>query len=486
MRRPGGLRSVRGTWVHTVAGARVAVLTGLMALVVLVSAGGGAWAAPPEAAPQTSALSPARRLDEAKTLFRRGNVLLEAGDEEGALDHFLRSRELVPSYQNTRNAASCLDKLGRFDEALEMYEALIAGFRDQLSETDRAQLAARMADISRRTGRLVIPSKIDGEVFVDGRPRGRLPLERPLRLLTGWRRLRVISEGHLPYETIVDVRHGIDMSVEARLERRRSSLGFTASPAGAMDALSRGWFLEAYGGYAGGGSLGSGAESAVETVCASGTCPGVSGAVVGVRAGYLMRSGLAFELHSGYLTVASTFQRSLEIPSPDGLGAALAVYDLDHLLLLRASYLGAGVSYRMPIGWKLSGLGRLSVALASAQVADGVTGAAYTPDGAEQAPLAIQGRDQVLRATPAFVEPEIGVELAWWRLRVSLSMSMLFSPSVGPVFGDRAIGVDAVCPGPGVEYAERLACAPNKALGEEQAFGSFLLWLPKLAVGSTF
>src|SRR5262249_5641425 len=64
-------------------------------------AGIGVWPAPAFAAdpePQPSAAAQAEeRLRQAKALFQEGNLLRKAGDIEGALEFFLRSRNLVPS-----------------------------------------------------------------------------------------------------------------------------------------------------------------------------------------------------------------------------------------------------------------------------------------------------------------------------------------------------------------------------------------------------
>jgi tetratricopeptide (TPR) repeat protein len=83
------------------------------------------------------------RLEEAKELFRRGVTLLTAGDTERALESFLGSRALVPSGKNTANAAICLERLGRYDEALEMYEEVLARFSKDLDDEDSRKPRAR-------------------------------------------------------------------------------------------------------------------------------------------------------------------------------------------------------------------------------------------------------------------------------------------------------------------------------------------------------
>src|SRR3954470_16265602 len=71
---------------------------------------------PPDVGDDAS--TPAAHLALAKDLFRKGVALLQADDVERALSYFLRSRTEQASAKNTGNAAICLSRLGRYDEAL--------------------------------------------------------------------------------------------------------------------------------------------------------------------------------------------------------------------------------------------------------------------------------------------------------------------------------------------------------------------------------
>src|SRR5262249_9943502 len=109
--------------VWSVSSERRARSLAVAASLALALAGGGpARAQAPGPIAQRSA--PEEAHAEAKELFNRGLRLLDAGDLSRALEYFLRSRALSPGKGNTANAAYCLDRLGRFDEALELYEEL--------------------------------------------------------------------------------------------------------------------------------------------------------------------------------------------------------------------------------------------------------------------------------------------------------------------------------------------------------------------------
>jgi hypothetical protein len=170
------------------------------------------------AAPAALGQADPARLEEAKELFRRGVTLLTAGDTERALESFLGSRALVPSGKNTANAAICLERLGRYDEALEMYEEVLARFSKDLDEEDRASLAPVMAQLREKIGYLELSANVDGLVIVDSRARGRLPLQTALRVLPGRRRVRVVKDGYRSFEQNIDIASAQTLTLDAVLE----------------------------------------------------------------------------------------------------------------------------------------------------------------------------------------------------------------------------------------------------------------------------
>ncbi|CAN97601.1 putative S-layer-like protein [Sorangium cellulosum So ce56] len=180
----------------------------------------GAPPEPPASAPASPA-SPAstdEALARAKALFQEGNELRKIGDFQRALELYLRSRQIVASVPNTLNAAFCLDQLGRYDEALELYEALLTELRAELGEPERRSVASAIATLRARIGSVVVSSNVDGLVLIDGRQRGRLPLAGPIRLLPGDHTLRVVKDGWHTFERIVTVGVAETRSVDAKLD----------------------------------------------------------------------------------------------------------------------------------------------------------------------------------------------------------------------------------------------------------------------------
>lgn len=164
-------------------------------LAALVALSLGAAASPPDE----------RTVAQAKELFRSGVALFEAGDVARALDYFRRSRALFPSTQNGVNAAICLDRLGRYDEALELYEEVMTLHRGDLSEQERAAIVPILSALRGKVGTIELSSNVAGTVFIDGRLRGQLPLGAPLRVTPGKRVLRVAKESYATFEQTVTI-----------------------------------------------------------------------------------------------------------------------------------------------------------------------------------------------------------------------------------------------------------------------------------------
>lgn len=156
-------------------------------------------------------------LAHAKELHRRGIKMLQAGDEERALEYFRKSRSLYPSTQNITNEAVCLHRLGRYDEALEVYEVLLTQYAEGLDAEDRAAIGPAMAELRGKVGSVWVSANVEASVLIDGRERGKLPLRNPIRVLDGRRRVRVVRTGYEPFEATVEVAIGQTVNVDAKL-----------------------------------------------------------------------------------------------------------------------------------------------------------------------------------------------------------------------------------------------------------------------------
>lgn len=173
---------------------------------------GPATPAPPGPGPSADA-----KKDEAKARFERGMTLFDKKVWDAALVEFLASRAAFPTRSNTQNAAICLRNLNRFDEALDMFEALVKDFPN-LSATDKSAVEKEIAELSQLVGAIEIRTQETGaQITIDGRERGATPAPA-LRVAAGTHVLRVYKDGFAPVEKRVAVGGKESVAVDAKLE----------------------------------------------------------------------------------------------------------------------------------------------------------------------------------------------------------------------------------------------------------------------------
>ena len=175
----------------------------------------------PAPKPATTAPEPddaSAKKAEAKERFEKAMGLFEKKIWDAALAEFLASRAAYATRGNTQNAAICLRNLNRFDEALDMFEALLQQFGSGLSQPDRELVDKEIRSLRELVGTIEIRSKVDGaQVAIDGRERGTTPVV-PLRIAAGTHSVRVFKQGFSQFEERVDVAGGQTRVVEPTLE----------------------------------------------------------------------------------------------------------------------------------------------------------------------------------------------------------------------------------------------------------------------------
>src|SRR5690348_17116551 len=81
--------------------------------------------APADAGAKPAPADAGGKKEEARAHFEKGLSLAHKAAWDAALAEFFRSIEIFPSRAATENAAVCLRRLSRNDEALDRYEALL-------------------------------------------------------------------------------------------------------------------------------------------------------------------------------------------------------------------------------------------------------------------------------------------------------------------------------------------------------------------------
>lgn len=407
--------------------------------------------------------------EQAERLFIEGVRLRNWNRFERALGLFLESRALERSVENTYNAAFCLARLGRDDEALEMYAELLFYFLPDLDPEQQKSIGLYMGELRKEVGSLDLSLYAEGRIFIDGRARGKLPLSKPLWVLGGRRVVRILAPDSEPLEVTVDVPVGETLFVNEPLVPKQPP-----SPR----------FMGVFGGYAGGGTLGGDAVNQCLESCAP------DGYVLGARAGYRFSFGsslqhsVALEITGGYLLLKSRFSRVIGRSFLRDSTTVDVLYHLEDELSIRGPFVGTGFSYRLKLGSHLETTARITAGVLSARSANPITGTATTGDSEVGARIVVSSQNEVLGTQPFFLMPELGMSAWWDDLYVGISLGIFIVPSKGPTFSHVETGVHSPACGPASGGA---GCAPNSDIvAGEHAYGPLWVWVPQIAAGHAF
>lgn len=174
--------------------------------------------ASPPPAPTKLLADEAQRQVVAKEHFMRGIELIKSRSFDAALIELERSRQAFPTRPATENAGVCLRELGRLDEAEAMFESVLSDFGAVPADVSE-RIQRQRKDIVALLGVIDLDSSdVGAAVSVDGRPRGKLPLPRPLRLTAGSHRITIRLEGYETFEQTIEVEAGKRLSLKPTLE----------------------------------------------------------------------------------------------------------------------------------------------------------------------------------------------------------------------------------------------------------------------------
>lgn len=307
-----------------------------LALSLTVIAGRARAAAdPPVAAEQVE--------DEARARFQQGVELLQRGAWSDALAAFSTSARLYPTPQAINNAAICLRKLGRHDEALDRVEALLRDFPD-LSAEKRLAGEREAAELAKLVGAIAVEGAEPGaQIAIDGRDRGVTPAPGPLRVLTGSHLVRVLAEGFLPFEARVEVLAGETARITVVAQRRAPEAPPALGPVlrEPPPAPAHRFGIELAGAMMLAPSFGGEAGESCDDRCDRSLGLGGYGAL---RGSYAIGSSLEVGISAGFLAASQTLdERRVTVSPPPPIRPG----PLDDALTLRGGLLGVWAGTRL-------------------------------------------------------------------------------------------------------------------------------------------
>jgi hypothetical protein len=128
--------------------------------------------------------------DTAKALQVEGLKLLDQGDAVNALEKFTAAYSLVPSPRVLFNMGRAHFELGHGAEAYDCFDRFLAE-AENVPPKSRADAELIRSQLRTTVALIQVAGPTGAVVNIDGRNRGRLPLDRPLAVMPGTRTITV-------------------------------------------------------------------------------------------------------------------------------------------------------------------------------------------------------------------------------------------------------------------------------------------------------
>lgn len=134
----------------------------------------------------------ARAEDEDREAFLQGATFYEKGEYSRAIEAFLQARAIRPRAKTDFNLGRAHHRLNQLPEAATRYELAASRGAEPESARVAAKARARLKEILGQVARVrIVCAEGGAEVIVDGKARGRTPLEGSLFLAPGFHRIVV-------------------------------------------------------------------------------------------------------------------------------------------------------------------------------------------------------------------------------------------------------------------------------------------------------
>lgn len=162
---------------------------------------------------------------DAKVLREKGLEFFKKKDYVRAVEAFQNALALQRKAGAMAQMASALNALGRYDEALQWYEAVLAEF-PQASAKLRSTVSAEMAELVAKVGTIAVEGDVvqGARLHIDNRDVGELPLRAPVRVVAGVHEVREEKPGFAPIIMSVSVTAGQASMAKMVAKERQAKL----------------------------------------------------------------------------------------------------------------------------------------------------------------------------------------------------------------------------------------------------------------------
>ncbi len=143
---------------------------------------------------------------EAGAAFDRGVGFFRDGDYEAAMVEFKKAYELDPNWRVLYNLGQTSRELRQYAAALTSFERYLAEGGKDVEPDRRQKVEGWVAELKGKVASLTLKVDTEGaEVTIDDIAVGKTPLDKPLVVNAGRRKLSITKPGYAPLTRYVDV-----------------------------------------------------------------------------------------------------------------------------------------------------------------------------------------------------------------------------------------------------------------------------------------
>ncbi len=156
--------------------------------------------------------------DEASERFKKGVALHAEGNLDAALIEFNRAYDLAPNYRVLYNIGVVYRDMKDYAASLSTFEKYLVEGGKQIDAKRRTEVEKEIATLKKLVSSVKVTVSVDGaKVYVDEKEVGTSPLDKPLVVNAGKRKISATKDGMLPASKSLDVAGGDTLEVELKL-----------------------------------------------------------------------------------------------------------------------------------------------------------------------------------------------------------------------------------------------------------------------------
>ena len=175
------------------------------------------------------------QIAEARSHYQKGLELYEESAFDAALIEFQRAYDTAPTYKILYNIGLVYRQLNDYAGSLRSFQKYLDEGGKKVDAKRRAEVEREIEKLRGRVAKVKLSTNVEGaEVLVDDLEVGETPLDDPLVVNAGKRKISVIKAGYSSAARVLKLAGGDEVELELELKQSGSGAA-TSPPAGKPD-----------------------------------------------------------------------------------------------------------------------------------------------------------------------------------------------------------------------------------------------------------